>query len=197
MEQVLILCWLSCRITLHLRIRLLQNLPYLTSERTSEQGKIWGQLHFRGHPYLRGQLMGLKQVSFVEYISIAERSSLSWRVPYQKFHCSCLVCHLPCFLPLFFIHMASMVHCLFSSQEGLSALMMCCDEGNSEMAKLLLHYQANADLQQSVKFLILLRLIDNIMTSLLCNSGNWIHSSDVCLQGRSSGYSNSSHGTRS
>ncbi|CAI8034152.1 Putative ankyrin repeat protein L93 [Geodia barretti] len=34
-------------------------------------------------------------------------------------------------------------------QEGLSALMMCCDDGNSEMAKLLLDYQANPDLQQS------------------------------------------------
>ena len=39
--------------------------------------------------------------------------------------------------------------------------MMCCDDGNSEMAKLLLDYQANPDLQQSVKFLKLLRLIDN------------------------------------
>ncbi|CAI8014406.1 Poly [ADP-ribose] polymerase tankyrase-2 [Geodia barretti] len=36
------------------------------------------------------------------------------------------------------------------SEEGLSALMMCCDDGNSEMTKLLLNYQANPDLQQSL-----------------------------------------------
>ena len=35
-------------------------------------------------------------------------------------------------------------------QGGLSALMMCCEEGKSEMAKLLLDSQANPDLQQSV-----------------------------------------------
>ena len=30
--------------------------------------------------------------------------------------------------------------------------MMCCEDGNLEMAKLLLNFQANPDLQQSVKF---------------------------------------------
>ena len=43
-----------------------------------------------------------------------------------------------------------MVH--VGKQEGLSALMMCCEEGNSEMAKVLLDSQANPDLQQSVEF---------------------------------------------
>ena len=36
-------------------------------------------------------------------------------------------------------------------QGGLSALMMCCEEGNSEMAKLLLQSQATPNLQQSVE----------------------------------------------
>ena len=36
-------------------------------------------------------------------------------------------------------------------QGGLSALMMCCEEGNSEMAKLLLDSEANPNLQQSVE----------------------------------------------
>ena len=35
-------------------------------------------------------------------------------------------------------------------QEGLSALMLCCEEGNLEMTKLLLDSHANPDLQQSV-----------------------------------------------
>ena len=35
-------------------------------------------------------------------------------------------------------------------QGGLSALMLCCEAGNSEMAKLLLNSHANPDLQQSV-----------------------------------------------
>ena len=32
----------------------------------------------------------------------------------------------------------------------MSALMMCCEEGNSEMAELLLNSLANPNLQQSV-----------------------------------------------
>ena len=39
-------------------------------------------------------------------------------------------------------------YCVF--QGGLSALMLCCEEGNLEMAKLLLVSHANPDLQQSV-----------------------------------------------
>ena len=39
-------------------------------------------------------------------------------------------------------------YCVF--QGGLSALMLCCEEGNLEMAKLLLDSHANPDLQQSV-----------------------------------------------
>ena len=35
-------------------------------------------------------------------------------------------------------------------QGGLSALMLCCEAGNSEMAELLLNSHANPDLQQSV-----------------------------------------------
>ena len=35
-------------------------------------------------------------------------------------------------------------------QGGLSALMLCCEEGKSETAKLLLDSKANPDLQQSV-----------------------------------------------
>ena len=35
-------------------------------------------------------------------------------------------------------------------QGGLSALMLCCEEGNSEMADLLLNSPANPNLQQSV-----------------------------------------------
>ena len=38
-------------------------------------------------------------------------------------------------------------------QEGLSALMLCCEEGNSEMAELLLDAQADSDLQQPVCWL--------------------------------------------
>ncbi|CAI8034646.1 Putative ankyrin repeat protein RBE_0220 [Geodia barretti] len=34
-------------------------------------------------------------------------------------------------------------------QGGLSPLMMCCEQGDSEMAKLLLDSQANPNLQQS------------------------------------------------
>ena len=40
------------------------------------------------------------------------------------------------------------LYCVF--QGGLSALMLCCEEGNLEMAKLLLDSHANPDLQQSV-----------------------------------------------
>ena len=36
------------------------------------------------------------------------------------------------------------------TQGGLSALMLCCEEGNSEMADLLLNSPANPNLQQSV-----------------------------------------------
>ncbi|CAI8034649.1 hypothetical protein GBAR_LOCUS19484 [Geodia barretti] len=57
-------------------------------------------------------------------------------------------------------------------QGGLSPLMMCCEQGDSEMAKLLLDSQANPNLQQSEYR---------------------IHSSDVCLQGRSSGHSEGPH----
>ena len=35
-------------------------------------------------------------------------------------------------------------------QGGLSALMLCCESGNCEMAELLLKSQADPDLQQSV-----------------------------------------------
>ena len=35
-------------------------------------------------------------------------------------------------------------------QGGLSALMLCCEEGNSEMAELLLASNADPNLQQSV-----------------------------------------------
>ena len=35
-------------------------------------------------------------------------------------------------------------------QGGLSALMLCCEAGNSEMAELLLNSHANPDQQQSV-----------------------------------------------
>ena len=35
-------------------------------------------------------------------------------------------------------------------QEGLSALMLCCEEGNSEMAELLLKSHADPNLQQLV-----------------------------------------------
>ena len=35
-------------------------------------------------------------------------------------------------------------------QGGISALMLCCEAGNSEMAELLLNSHANPDLQQSV-----------------------------------------------
>ena len=38
------------------------------------------------------------------------------------------------------------------TQNGLSSLMLCCEEGNSEMANLLLEAQADTDLQQSVEF---------------------------------------------
>ena len=38
------------------------------------------------------------------------------------------------------------------AQGGLSALMMCCENGNSEMAKFLLGSEANPDLQQSVEY---------------------------------------------
>ena len=37
-----------------------------------------------------------------------------------------------------------------SGQGGLSALMLCCEEGNSEMAEILLGAQADPDLQQPV-----------------------------------------------
>ena len=37
-------------------------------------------------------------------------------------------------------------------QGGLSPLMMCCEQGDSEMAKLLLDSQANPNLQQSVEY---------------------------------------------
>ena len=42
--------------------------------------------------------------------------------------------------------------CVVYTQGGLSALMMCCENGNSEMAKLLLDSEANPDLQQSVEY---------------------------------------------
>ena len=35
-------------------------------------------------------------------------------------------------------------------QEGLSALMLCCEEGNSEMAELLLNSHADPNLQHPV-----------------------------------------------
>ena len=37
------------------------------------------------------------------------------------------------------------------TQGGLSALMLCCEAGNSEMADLLLNSPANPNLQQSVR----------------------------------------------
>ena len=37
-----------------------------------------------------------------------------------------------------------------SVQGGLSALMLCCEEGNLEIAELLLDAQAEPDLQQPV-----------------------------------------------
>ena len=40
-------------------------------------------------------------------------------------------------------------------QGGLSALMLCCEAGNSEMVELLLNSHANPDLQQSVRTLSL------------------------------------------
>ena len=44
--------------------------------------------------------------------------------------------------------METQYYCVF--QGGLSALMLCCEEGNLEMTKLLLDSHANPDLQQSV-----------------------------------------------
>ena len=48
------------------------------------------------------------------------------------------------------------LHCLhvyvLYAQGGLSALMMCCENGNSEMARFLLDSEANPDLQQSVEY---------------------------------------------
>ena len=41
------------------------------------------------------------------------------------------------------------LYCVF--QGGLSALMLCCEEGNLEMTKLLLNSHANPDLQPSVR----------------------------------------------
>ena len=41
--------------------------------------------------------------------------------------------------------------CIYTyAQGGLSALMLCCEAGNSEMADLLLNSPANPNLQQSV-----------------------------------------------
>ena len=45
-----------------------------------------------------------------------------------------------------------------SVQGGLSALMLCCEEGNSEMAELLLDAQANPDLQQPVFLNVILSI---------------------------------------
>ena len=45
-----------------------------------------------------------------------------------------------------FLIMSVYIH----TQGGLSALMLCCEEGNSEMADLLLNSPANPNLQQSV-----------------------------------------------
>ena len=44
--------------------------------------------------------------------------------------------------------LVSVIWCLI--QGGLSALMLCCEAGNSEMAELLLSSQTSPDLQQSV-----------------------------------------------
>ena len=44
-------------------------------------------------------------------------------------------------------------------QGGLSALMLCCEAGNSEMAELLLNSHANPDLQQSVCILSLYSIL--------------------------------------
>ena len=42
--------------------------------------------------------------------------------------------------------------CIYTyTQGGLSALMLCCEAGNSEMADLLLNSPANPNLQQSVR----------------------------------------------
>ena len=54
-------------------------------------------------------------------------------------------------------------------QGGLSALMMCCEEGKSEMAKLLLDSQANPDLQQSVSI-----PLNNFAYYVIINRGSWI-----------------------
>ena len=44
----------------------------------------------------------------------------------------------------------NIVYIILYIQGGLSALMLCCEEGNSEMADLLLNSPANPNLQQSV-----------------------------------------------
>ena len=49
-----------------------------------------------------------------------------------------------------------------SVQGGLSALMLCCEEGNSEMAELLLDAQADPDLQQPVCWIYTLIFIPSI-----------------------------------
>ena len=51
------------------------------------------------------------------------------------------------------LHYINCLHvCGLYTQGGLSALMMCCENGNSEMAKFLLGSAANPDLQQSVEY---------------------------------------------
>ena len=55
----------------------------------------------------------------------------------------------------YYIHTVTLFTCVCFGvyiQGGLSALMMCCENGNSEMAKLLLDSEATPDLQQSVEY---------------------------------------------
>ena len=59
----------------------------------------------------------------------------------------CQLLHSYCYITLHCLHV-----CVLYTQGGLSALMMCCENGNSEMAKLLLDSEANPDLQQSVEY---------------------------------------------
>ena len=54
---------------------------------------------------------------------------------------------------LFSPNVVEMYVMYISVQGGLSALMLCCEEGNSEMAELLLDAQAGPDLQQPVYML--------------------------------------------
>lgn len=74
----------------------------------------------------------------------------------------------------------------YSMQGGLSALMVCCQRGQSEIARVLLNAGANPDLQESVAFHSRYFFSAHYISSIPIEYG--LHSSNVCQYGRSSWY---------